>query len=487
MLNLADMRFNLFEAAVGPALVTRYRTKSLQTVDQRIQYLVPKTSWAISQAEIVSIPPEDRTEFPPSEVLLDLRADRAPRVWKERFWGTPRDWKFLDRLSELPPLSAIAGPERSKTPPRWIIAEGLQPMGESDDPKNAKTVALPTRLFVQANAIANVFVLSKSDCEKLPEAQFRTRRRTNTTIFKSPHVLVSKGLNVAFADFPVVFRHAVRGIHGPTEDRDLLLFLAAYLRSPLARYFLFHTSSRWGIERAEVEVAELLRVPFPLPDQTHSPSQTKALVRKIARKVEAFSGRDVAVLEDRKQLIQDLQSDCNALVYDYFAIDEVERALVEDTVSITMESILPPRATAKLPTLKESSPEYRKRYTDILCSTLNDWARDGAYRIQGHAQSSAGSGMAVVVLDRTKNGNARGKRSGSNPEELLPLLARLQSTFKTDVGSVELLRGVKVFDKDSLYLFKSLDQRFWTHTAALNDADEIASTVLMRSRQERQG
>jgi hypothetical protein len=174
-------------------------------------------------------------------------------------------------------------------------------------------------------------------------------------------------------------------------------------------------------------------------------------------------------------------------VYDYFAIDEVERALVEDTVSITMESILPPRATAKLPTLKESSPEYRKRYTDILCSTLNDWARDGAYRIQGHAQSSAGSGMAVVVLDRTKNGNARGKRSGSNPEELLPLLARLQSTFKTDVGSVELLRGVKVFDKDSLYLFKSLDQRFWTHTAALNDADEIASTVLMRSRQERQG
>jgi hypothetical protein len=487
VLNLADMRFNLFDAAVGPALVTRYRTKSLHTADQRIRYLVPKTSWAISQAEIVSVPPEDRTEFLPSEVLLDLRAHRAPRVWKERFWGTPRDWKFLDRLSELPPLSAIVGRERSKNPPRWIIAEGLQPIGKSDDPKDAKTIELPTCLFVPAKGFASPFVLSEKDCKKLPHPRFTVRERSNTstTIFSPPHVLVSKGLNVAYADFPVVFRHAVRGIHGPAEDRDLLLFLAAYLRSPLARYFLFHTSSRWGIERAEVEVAELLRVPFPLPDQTRSPNQTKKIVKEIAGKIDAFSKRDMAVLEDRKQLIHDLQSECNALMYDYFAIDEVERALVEDTLSITMESILPPRATAKLPTLKESSPECRKRYTDILCNTLNDWARDGAYQIQGHAQSSAGSGMAVVVLDRTKNGNAAGKRSSSNPEELLPLLARLQRTFKTDVGSVELLRGVKVFDKDSLYLFKSLDQRFWTHTAALNDADEIASTVLMRSRQER--
>ena len=485
VLNLADMRFNLFEAAVGPALVIRYRTSSSQDFDHRIQYLAPKTSWAISQAEIVSVPPEDRTEILAKDLLSDLKAHRAPRAWKERFWGTPRDWKFLDRLSDLPALSAIAGAERSKKPTRWIIAEGLQPMGESDDPSNAKVVALPTRLFVQANRIANVFVLSEKDCERLPQAQFRTRRRTNTNIFNAPHVLVSKGLNVAFADFPVVFRHAVRGIHGSADDRELLLFLTAYLRSPLARYFLFHTSSRWGIERAEVEVAELLRVPFPLPEQNTSPVQARKLVKQIAQKIDAFSQREEAILEDRKQLIEALQIECNKLLYQYFEIDETEQALVEDTVSIAMESILPPRASAKLPTLKESSPEYRKQYTDLLCDTLNDWTRGGAYHITGQVESSTGSGMAVVVLDRTRNGDKRAEPISGRPDGLLPVLSRLQKTFKTDIGSVELLRGVKVFDRDSLYLFKSLDQRFWTRTAALNDADEIATTVLMRSRQER--
>src|SRR5208283_113670 len=109
--------------------------------DHKITYLVPKTSWSISQAEIISIVPEDRTEFRLAEVLVDLRANHAPRVWKERFWGTPRDWKLLDRLAELPRLSEVVGQQRSGDPFRWIIAEGIQPVGESDDPAEAKIIA----------------------------------------------------------------------------------------------------------------------------------------------------------------------------------------------------------------------------------------------------------------------------------------------------------------------------------------------------------
>jgi hypothetical protein len=300
-------------------------------------------------------------------------------------------------------------------------------------------------------------------------------------------VLVSKGLNVAFADFAVVFRHAIRGIQGPVDDRELLLFLTAYLRSPLARYFLFHTSSRWGIERAEVEVAELLKVPFPLPEQTSTPDQAKKLVQKVAQKVDAFSRREETILDNRDELVDALQTECNKMVYEYFELDEIERALVDDTVSITMESILPIRASAKLPTLKESSSALREQYTKVLCDTLNDWTRGGPYHISGHVESSSASGMAVVILVRSRNGDMQVNAASDRTDGLLPVLSRLRETFKTDVGSIELLRGVKIFDRDSLYLFKALDQRFWTRTAAFNDADEIATTVLMRSRQERHG
>ena len=36
-----------------------------------------------------------------------------------------------------------------------------------------------------------------------------------------------------------------------------------------------------------------------------------------------------------------------------------------------------------------------------------------------------------------------------------------------------------VFDQDSLYVVKPIGQRYWSQTAALNDADEIAGTILM--------
>jgi hypothetical protein len=41
-----------------------------------------------------------------------------------------------------------------------------------------------------------------------------------------------------------------------------------------------------------------------------------------------------------------------------------------------------------------------------------------------------------------------------------------------------------VFDSNKLYVVKPIGQRFWTETAALNDADEIAGTILMHSSRE---
>jgi len=37
--------------------------------------------------------------------------------------------------------------------------------------------------------------------------------------------------------------------------------------------------------------------------------------------------------------------------------------------------------------------------------------------------------------------------------------------------------------RNSLYIVKPIGLRFWTQTAALNDADEIANTILMHTSQ----
>jgi hypothetical protein len=68
-------------------------------------------------------------------------------------------------------------------------------------------------------------------------------------------------------------------------------------------------------------------------------------------------------------------------------------------------------------------------------------------------------------------------------DDLLVSLARLRKITARKLNSFELIRGAKIFDGDRLYIVKPVGQRFWTETAALNDADEIAGTILMHAPQ----
>src|SRR5262249_37890389 len=152
--------------------------------------------------------------------------------------------------------------------------------------------------------------LLKDDCEELEsdEITVRNRSNTNTDIYRAPHVLVTNGpKRSAFADFDVVFRHAVRGIRGPDNDRDLLAFLAAYLQSALARFYLFHTSSNWGVSRAKVHVEELLRLPFPLPDETMRPKRSREIVREVAGIIMQAAREAADDCTDREGIVRQAQ------------------------------------------------------------------------------------------------------------------------------------------------------------------------------------
>lgn len=479
VLNLADYQRFLFDEAESPALVISYHREAPYDTRMCIQYLSPKTEWKVSQAEIITITPEDRAVIQLRDLLSDLTKEQMPLVWKQKFWGTPRDQKLLDRLSELPTLAKCTRQPRESEQKRWVVAQGFQPEQPGRQTEESKPRPWPSsELFLAARSRAIDLFVKEADCSSIGDRfPWLSRLADLQEIFQTPHVLVTKGLRVAFADFNVVFRHAVRGIHGPAEDRNLLIFLAAYLRSPLARYFLFHTSSNWGISRAEVQVEELLRLPFPMPEQTRRPQRNRAVVNEVAMRVSEVMQDTPRLLNDRNGIIQQTQQAIDPLIYEYFGIDEVEQFLIEDTNYILIRSARPSRASDKVPTIRNSTDASRAEYITVLCETLNDWASGGSYSVQGRALISASSGVGIVVLERHKTENKLQTGNGDT-NVMLAILERLQKSFKRELGSVELLRGVKVFDGNTLYLIKPLSQRFWTRTAALNDADAIAAAIL---------
>src|SRR5581483_9816604 len=216
-------------------------------------------------------------------------------------------------------------------------------------------------------------------------------------------------------------------------------------------------------------------------------SQVAASVREaIAQAVDLTTGdaapRDILgnpnddeVKRLRVKLVNAAQARIDELIYEYFDISSSEQILVEDTNAIIIRSTRPSKASDRIPTLKASTPPKRREYTDLLCGSLNDWAKGGPFRVQARVETSPKSGIGVVVLERHLVGSRPDNdRQAEQTTELAPLLEHLQEVCKRKLGSVETLRGLKVFDGNRLYLVKPLNQRFWTKTAALNDADDIA-------------
>lgn len=486
VVNLSDLQRFLFEESEAPALIVRYHKEKPADGSHLIDYWAPKTDWSVTRAEIVTILPQDRSRLTVREVLDDLKGEDAPLIWKERFWATPRDWRLLDRLSLMPRLRDVISQPGRGSAKRWTIAEGFQPLGENDAPEEAQTLNLPSNFFIKATAKELNLFLLPDDCEKRRTAQVTVRGRSNKNVkvFKSPHVLVAKGFSrIAFADFDVSFRHALRGIHGPSQDRDLLTFLAAYLRSGLARYFLFHTSSNWGVSRAEVHVEELLRLPFLLPEDTHNPPRCRDIVREIATAVMKSADEASHDFADREEIVRRTQQSVDKLILEYFDVDDTERMLIGDTTRIIIPSVRPSRAKPNVPTIKQGSDALRASYARLLCDRLNGWGKQ-EYVVYAKTIADPLIGVGMVVLEKTRRGAPPTQLLSATDGELLKAIDHLQRTTARRYGAFELARGLKVFHEDLLYITKPLGQRFWTNTAALNDADEIAATILTRSARE---
>ncbi len=479
VINLADLRLLLFEDAIHPALIVSY-AKHPPSVDHSIDYWCPKADWTVTQAEVLTVSTLDRGQVRQGDLVRNLDSNDAPQIWKHRFWGTERDVRLIDRLATLPRLRDTVRQIRERdSNKRWMIAEGFQPLGENDDPSRARNLELPSRHFIPATSKAIDLLLLDDDCEELDDIRLKVRRGSleMAAVFAAPHVLVSKGFGrVAFADFDVSFQHALRGISGPKEDSSLLAFLAGYLSSSVARYFLFHTSSNWAIYRPEVHVEELLSVPFVLPDQHPDPERAKGIVDTVAKRMNAAKSVIQKNMLARKAEVDTATAEIEVLVREYFDVLPKEAILIDDTMNVIVPSIQPSYRKMPVPTVASANQNTLSRYREMVCSQLNQWGNRNGRTVSGTMFWSVSTGTAVAKFRLANPGFGE---DSDNGEQVITILDELRRLLVTKSSSLELSRGLLVFDKDCLFVVKPLGNRFWTETAALNDADEIAASILM--------
>lgn len=377
VVQLADYSFILFREAMCPCNIVRFTNRTPDIASHEIEYVAPKVSRIDLRDGVIPVSPQDLKWIPLRLLLHAAQHEMSGAVWKSYLWGTRRDLKFLDLLFTLPKLDEhvdVLSETGGKREKRWAAGIGCKPRKANSKSKLDRELKplgdwSPEDPFVTADLMKGLAIVPRSLCSTLGE-QLDSHgylldelySKPPDTLFTPPLVLWNRGFTVAaFFDHefgPLRFQHALHSVAGPVKDSDNLLFLSAYLRSRLARYFVFHTSASLGTERDQVHLAEAIRLPFFLPGSEAAQPDAGRIIAEVANRIRHLKEKPEASAEKlqgklhppefrlqsgtpaqerqkwlrrQREESRNLQAELDPLINEYFGLNKQEIALIEDT------------------------------------------------------------------------------------------------------------------------------------------------------------
>jgi hypothetical protein len=481
MVQLADFRFVLFEAT-HPCFILRY-CKQTPTLEHTVAYETPKLNRFDRRTGVIVVEPDDQKLVPQRDVLEAALQDKLQVAWGRKFWGTARDEAFLRRLDFLPSLSDAVKdkewgggvgfkpyyPSASQGKPEplkpWKLSDAYLPNYD-----NFPQLVLERKHF---KTLRKGLETSIHRTKKINASLKFLHRKPEDDVFTGPMVVLSEGFTkFAFCKYNVRFQNSLRSITGAKDDADLLRFLTAALGSRLMQYSAFHSGSSNGIGRDKLHLYESLSLPFPLPDHELAAENANEIVQEAAavfKEVERLGKK--ADPEKRAELVQIATAKLEPLVEAYYRVTDVERILIEDTLTLWQPSIHSHNLDKAIPSLAFPELPDRKRYADTLCDVLNRRARKQGIRIRVESMASKELSLVFFTVIFGNEGGPH-KNTGGN-DELWKALKRVDEAAQRENGPFNYLRGFNYFKQDRLYMLKPATMRNWSRTSALNDADAI--------------
>ena len=441
------------------------------------EYWVPKADAGFGATKRLTISDLDKSR------MDTIQLDEDPLLFNKRLWMKgPEDklFRYLKRFDRLRDTVAQfrhtrRGPSAGRP---WTIGQGFKPAtrptssGDDYQTKTSKAVAnapfLPSAAFRVLSPDLQALVAPR------PEVVHRCGFERG---FAGPRVLVTQGagtnrLRAAYTEAPFAFQHAIQAIVVPESDKQRAKALTAILNSKLMYWFAFHSSASLGSERPIVHQDQLLDLPFPKPADMEEQQRAETATDQLAALMDEAKERLGAAIRP-PDLLPELLDRIDALVYDYFALSDLEILLVEDTFAYIAPSVQP-NPSSSPPIWQQTTPNDRNAYATVLTDGLEAWMEPGR-RVS----------VSLIARDNdlivTKLRLCAAEDWAEYSEQRLALgeaLARVsQAMARTLPGNLHQLGNLGVYTGQDLYLVKPNRMRFWTRSAARADAEDILDDV----------
>ena len=434
IINFSAYRKFLFDHASGPAAGVIYSPVKPDG-SQPIFYCTPKPLYTVEDLRKFSVEPNDICRIP-----FDIVHD--DRIWKIAMWGGPRDLELIDRMqSTFLSLDSFIKKNNMRS------AEGFKRGDRSticDD-----FIGFP---IVEAKPFIPFYV----DSEKLTTIDYNSFERMsdkNREIFYAPHLIIKQSHRASrflasVLDYDAVFNHSLLGIHG---DVNLLKFLCLIVNSKLFSYYHLMTSRTWMVERDALEAGDIRLMPIVTPTAT-----------QLQNAVAIFD--QIVISSDESKL--------NEFVYELYNLQPYEVLLVNDAIDYVYDYF---SAKGKSIVFSRPSNEELVAYftvlNEVLTNTLGKPVIHESHLFTGRSPLTA----LMLSLDGTFSD---APQLHTENAEIGKLLSDLDTMLTEKRQNVFVRRNVRIYGKDTIYIVKPTQAKYWNYSAACRDADEIFADIM---------
>jgi hypothetical protein len=212
-----------------------------------------------------------------------------------------------------------------------------------------------------------------------------------------------------------------------------------------------------------VLVKEYLDLPLPLP---HIDSD-------IAREI--ISLHDSLCVEPYREKFETIKKLIDEKIFTLFELTDFERELVQDTTLYTVNFFQEKdKSLASAPANADMISEYCVRIQNTIANLLN-----GKESLP--AKIFMGSRNFIIVsfslnTEKSIEHILEIKTTTSDIEKVLLTLRNVMTEKISD--KVYFVRKLKIYEKQTIYIVKPNERRYWTRATAYEDADGIVADIL---------
>lgn len=463
------------------------RTTNGPPSDNTFQYWSAKRTAVIENTKCVILNRGDM------HVLSQHDCIKDESLWKIYWWGGHRDEALINRLSRLAilinlpsvlPKTAIVVGQGFKEANKSLPADWLRKYRE-----------LPIHRFNRYG------MPEKDDFSNVP---MHVEARGAEEVYDGHRILIGRGIKAPgiitarLETQKYAFRNSIHGVRmkefKPWQEATLI----GIFWSSLARYFYFVTSGSW-VWHDEIHLEDVKRMPICFPEDKHLRNRILDVVNELRKStvISADEGlfQNISTNAHTKsaEQIQELEKDLDSAIFDLYGLTHAEREVVLDMCSMGLDLFYEHKNGLALSKVDLPEQEYgtfsqvsnaNAGLAAYLQTFLGIWnqelAPDGEFEWRILSPSTNAPLIAVSFVTRYKNGSPPSELTGQQSLTWSSLLRELD-TYSVNPDCVSRIFVESFFryvDDQQILFIKRNERRFWTRTAAREDA-ESALTHLM--------